>query len=317
MKGFKIFRIFGIDIELHWSWFLVLFYFSWMLAVQVLPQLIPEQSTVAYWFFGVIMFLLLFVSVLIHELAHSKVAQLFKIRIQRITLMFFGGAAQMESVGRKAKEEFLIAIAGPLSSLGVAGIFWALAKFLKTDMALVAVSLSYLFVMNLILAIFNLLPAYPMDGGRVFKTILWAISKNEMWSLKIATRVGQAFGLLMMIAGIFKLGFWFVFIGGFLFLMAPGEYKQLVVKKILESVKAKDVMESIPEAWALENLKGLKEAITCGPDDSLTLVSEKMMREKCIAVFVVKDNEVIGMVPRLEIDGHIQFKIQINARRQN
>jgi len=295
MKGIKIAKIFGIDIELHWSWFLILFYFSWMLAAQVLPQLVPGQSTVAYWFFGVIIVLLLFVSVLIHELAHSKVAQLFKIRIQRITLMFFGGAAQMESVGKKAKEEFLIAIAGPLSSLGVAGIFWALAKFLKTDMALITVSLSYLFIINLLLAVFNLLPAYPMDGGRVFKTILWAISKNEMRSLKIATRVGQAFGILMAIAGIWKLGFWFVFIGGFLFLMAPGEYKQLRVKKILSQIKAKDVMQSVPEIWRSEDLS---RETTCGPDDSLSSVLEKMANKNCSIVFVVENNEILGMITR-------------------
>jgi len=177
--------------------------------------------------------LLLFVSVLVHELAHSKVAQLFKISVERITLTFFGGLAQVNELSKSAKVEFWIAIAGPISSLGVAGIFWVLAKFLKTDMTLVAVSLIYLFVMNLILAIFNLLPAYPMDGGRVFKTILWAISKNEMWSLKIATRVGQSFGLLMLFLGIFKLSLWLMFIGWFLYIMAPAEYnhKQLMAKK--------------------------------------------------------------------------------------
>jgi Zn-dependent protease len=170
MKGFRICRIFGIDIELHWTWFLIFVYFSWMIADQILPHFVPGQSALAYWAFGITMVLLLFVSVLVHELAHSKVAQLFKISVERITLTFFGGLAQIgNELSKSAKVEFWIAIAGPLSSLGMAGIFWALAKFLKTDMMLVAVSLSYLFVMNLILAIFNLLPAYPMDGGRVFK----------------------------------------------------------------------------------------------------------------------------------------------------
>jgi len=234
MKGFKICRIFGIDIELHWSWFFILVYISWAQATQVLPQLVPGQSTAAYWFFGIIIALLLFISVLIHELAHSKVAQLFKISVERITLMFFGGVAQVKELSKSAKVEFWVAIAGPLSSLGIAGIFWALAKFLKTDMVLVTALLSYLFVINLILAIFNLLPAYPMDGGRVFKTILWAISKKEMWSLKIATRVGQIFGLLMVVAGIFKFGFWFVIIGWFLLSMAPAEYRQLVLKQKLD-----------------------------------------------------------------------------------
>lgn len=309
MKGFKIAKIFGIDIEIHWSWFLILFYFSWMLAAQVLPQLIPEQSTVAYWFFGAIIVLLLFVSVLIHELAHSRVAQLFKIRIQKITLLFFGGAAQMESVGRKAKEEFLIAIAGPLSSLGMAGIFWALAKFLKTDMALVAVSLSYLFVMNLILAIFNLLPAYPMDGGRVFKTILWAISKNEMQSLKIATRVGQAFGILMAIAGIWKLGFWFVFIGGFLFLMAPGEYRQLRIKKLLAPIKAREIMVSVPAAFITGDMKTEEFGVTCSVEDSLDVVYKKMKDSKNILIFVLENDVVVGMITLKLINDYLSSKL--------
>lgn len=116
LKSIKIARIFGIDIELHWTWFLALAYFSWVFAHSIFPERVPKQSNIVYWLCGVFTVLMLFASVIFHELAHSKVAQLFKIKIRKITLLILGGMAQAESLGKKAKEEFLIAIAGPLSS---------------------------------------------------------------------------------------------------------------------------------------------------------------------------------------------------------
>lgn len=235
MKGIKICRIFGINIEIHWSWFLVFMYFSYVLASQIFPKRVSEQSSVAYWLCGIITVLMLFVSVLVHELAHSRVAQLFKIPVKRITLLFFGGAAQIESLGKRAKEEFLIAIAGPVSSILMAVLFKFVSDYVHTNTKLVEAVLSYLFFINIVLAVFNLLPAYPMDGGRIFiKTPLWAILKNQLKATKIAGVVGQIFGVLMIIFGILSGAFWFLLIGGFLLLMAPAEYRQLVLKQKLE-----------------------------------------------------------------------------------
>ncbi len=309
MKGFKIARIFGIDIEIHWSWFIVFFLFTYGLATRIFPKLAPEQASIYYWLVGEATTLMLFISVLIHELAHSKVAQLYKISIHRITLLFFGGAAQMESVGRKAKEEFCIAIAGPISSIVMAGIFWVLDHFVKTDIKLLSASLGYLFIINLFLAIFNLLPAYPMDGGRVFKTILWAISKNELMSLKIATRVGQALGILMMIAGIFKLGFWFVLIGWFLFTMAPGEYRQLRIKKLLAPVKAREIMVSVPTAFITGDMKKEEFGETCDVEDGLDIVNKKMKDRKRFLIFVMENDVLVGMIYLNRLNEYIKSKM--------
>ncbi len=295
LKRIKIAKIFGIDIEIHWSWFFILIYAAWMLAGKYFSKVVPGQSSIAYWTCGVITALVLFASVLIHELVHSRVAQLFKIRIQRITLMILGGMAQMESMGKRPKEEFLIAIAGPLSSIVLAIIFRLAAVFLHTNIKLIGAMLFYLSFLNIALAVFNLLPAYPMDGGRIFKTILWALTKNQLKATKIAGIVGQIFGALMIFCGILGWGFMLIFIGYLLILFAPAEYRLLLRQQRMNQLKARDVMKGVPEVWLP---KDMSKEITCGQDESLIVVLEKMKNSGFSIVYVINDNKIVGMITK-------------------
>lgn len=310
MKGWKIFRIFGIDVEIHWSWLIICFLFTWIFT-DYFSRVVPGKSGVVYWLCGAVTFLMFFASVLIHEIAHSLVGRQFGMYFKKITLFIIGGAAQFEGRIKSAKAEFFMALAGPLSSVAVA-IFLILTNLLvnlltKTDIKLVTASLSYLVFINLILAIFNLLPAYPMDGGRIFKAILWAISKKEMWSLKIATRVGQSFGLLMMIAGFFKLGFWFVIIGWFLFIMAPREYHYLRMMRLLTAGKVKEAMDHFDFQVAITDARiDLKNS--CAPEDNLADVVEKMLRNRIPRLYVVDNGKVVGEIFKRSIEEYRRSK---------
>lgn len=239
MNGFKIARIFGIDIKIHPSWFLFFGLVVYVLATGFFPQAIQEQPTHIYWILSAVGALVLFASVLFHELAHSLVAKGFKIPVKQITLFLLGGAAQIEKKTDTAKQEFLIAIAGPLSSFFLAGAFYFLAGLVCTYSVAIGTLFTYLGFINFVLAIFNLLPGYPLDGGRVLKAVLWGISKNELKSLKIASTIGQIIACAFIGWGIYSFciyasggGLWIAFIGWFLFNAAKAEYKQLTMNKI-------------------------------------------------------------------------------------
>lgn len=307
MKGIKIAKIFGIDIELHWSWFLVFLFFSYVLAGSYFPKKIPNQSSWFYYVLGAITVIMLFFSVVVHELSHSRVAQHFKIPIEKITLLFFGGAARLKERTKSAKEEFLMAIAGPLSSAVLAGIFWGLAHFLKTDIKWITVLLVYLVFINLALAIFNLLPAYPMDGGRIFvKSIIWAISKDELKATKWASLIGQFCGIAMLVLGAWRFGLMFMVIGFFLFLMAPVEYRQLIVEKVLAQGKVHKVQDLVITILA----RGVSENESCSPRDNLANVLMKMDKYGHFYLYVVEDSQIIGIVTKSEIEAYIQSKLK-------
>src|SRR3989344_5217711 len=160
----KLFRIFGIDVQLHFSWWLIFIFLSWSLSASFFPSYFPDQQTSTYWIMGVLSALLLFASVLLHELSHSLVAKAKKIKVESITLFFFGGVASIDDEDLKPSTEFLMAVAGPLFSLFLFGVFY-LVYALNGNTFWTAISF-YLYQLNLILAIFNLVPGYPLDGGR-------------------------------------------------------------------------------------------------------------------------------------------------------
>ncbi|MBW2963182.1 site-2 protease family protein [Candidatus Woesearchaeota archaeon] len=236
----KIFRVFGIDIKLHYSWWFVFALLAYALSTSFFPHFYPDLSSKTYWIMGVAATLLLFVSVLLHELTHSLVAKMKKINVESITLFFFGGVAELPTEDLKAWTEFWMALSGPVFSLVLAGVFY-LIHTLNSNIYLTAITF-YLYQLNFILAIFNLLPGYPLDGGRVFRALLTMYYKDIKKATWVASKGGKfvggalAFlGLLGIVTGSWN-GLWFIFLGGFLYFIAGMSYDQVVIKDVLMKV---------------------------------------------------------------------------------
>lgn len=225
LGGIDVARIFGIRLRLDWSWFAVLGLLTWTFATFDFPFRAPGLQPQAYWALGLSSALLLFLSVLIHELAHAVAARSRGIPVERITLFIFGGVAEMRMEARRPIDEFALTIVGPLASLALAGTFWllgraALAVGLESALLLTAT----LARLNLILAVFNMVPAFPLDGGRVLRSILWQVTGDLTRATRWATRVGRLFGWLLIASGAWMFvvygarlaGAWAMFLGWFL-----------------------------------------------------------------------------------------------------
>ena len=248
--GLPIGKLFGISLRLHYSWFFIFALVTWALATGYFPELHPHWSLVTSILAGVITSLLFFGSVLAHELMHGVVAQASGIPVKSITLFIFGGVAQITEEPKEPKVELRIALAGPLTSIVLGGIFWAIWFSLRdtTAEAVTAVAL-WLGWINLLLAGFNLLPGFPLDGGRVLRSILWWRSRNLRWATKLASNMGQGIGFLFIFGGIWLIfsglwfnGLWLAFIGWFLGNAAVGSYRQLTLQQMLQGHAVREIM---------------------------------------------------------------------------
>jgi Zn-dependent protease/predicted transcriptional regulator len=246
-SGTRIFRVLGIDVYLHFSWWFIFILLAYSLATQFFPEAYPGFSKIVYWAIGAIASLLLFISVLLHELTHSLVAKARKVNVESITLFFFGGVASLPSEDVKASTEFWMALSGPVFSLLLAGVLYfvhaqSLPLFWK------AIT-HYLWRINLILGIFNLLPGYPLDGGRVFRSLLRLYYKDIVKATHIASAVGRFLAGLLMAAGFLSVlagelgGVWFIFLGGFLWFVAKAGYQQVLLKRALDSIPLSVLIE--------------------------------------------------------------------------
>src|SRR5438128_2882149 len=263
-QSWQIGRIFGIPLKVHISWFLVFAWFTYGLAEKYFP-LVLTRLRWEYWLLGLGAAFLLFASVLVHELGHSWVALRYRIPIAQITLFIFGGMAQIRREAPTPKAEFLIAIAGPIVSVGVGVGFWLFAVLPGAPPEVTAVS-EHLRNINLMLAIFNLVPGYPLDGGRVLRAALWAWSKNFHKATRQAARAGQGFAVLLMLVGAWDLvaglaigGVWFLLIGAFLYTAAHNTHRQVAFQESLLGLRVGDVMT--PEVVVLESGMTLDEAV--------------------------------------------------------
>ena len=194
-------RIFGISIDLDYSWFLIVGLLTWMLAVSYYPIEFRNWSTGEYWLTGFVTAVLLFVSVLIHEVGHSVIAKRYGLAVPRITLFLFGGVSQLAAEPASASAEFWIAIVGPLLSFALAAFFWKMEPLVTSFQPLFAV-VKYLALLNLILAIFNLIPGFPLDGGRILRAILWQITGRYRRATNVAALTGRFFGFLLIFIGV-------------------------------------------------------------------------------------------------------------------
>jgi Zn-dependent protease/CBS domain-containing protein len=258
-RRLELFRLFGFAIRLDLSWFLVVALISWSLASGVFPPLYPELAPTAYWLMGIAAALGLFASVVLHELAHALVARRFRLTIRGITLFIFGGVAEMESEPPNAEAEFLIAIAGPAASVVVAagclGV-GVLGPILGLPLPLTGV-LMHLAGLNLLLVAFNMIPAFPLDGGRVLRSALWKLKSDLRWATRITTGIGSGFGMALILLGVWRLivahdlvgGLWMLLIGLFLRNAAKIAYKQLLMRRSLEGQPVRRFMR--PEAVAV------------------------------------------------------------------
>lgn len=254
-RGFPLFTIFGFEVKLNLTWLLLGLLITWTLAEGFFPQRYEELATSTYWWMGIAGAVGILFSIVFHELCHSLVARVYGLKMGGITLFMFGGVAEMRHEPKEPKVELLMAGAGPLSSLILAGFCWLLhlaAEALALPVPVTGV-LYYLAIINVALAVFNLIPAYPLDGGRMLRAALWSWRKDIREATRIASRMGSGFGLILILLGALSLlgggfigGMWYILIGLFVRGAAKGSYRQLVVQQLLEGRTARDVMNTDP-----------------------------------------------------------------------
>jgi Zn-dependent protease len=262
--SWRIGRIFGIDIKIDSSWIVIFVLFSWMLAGSYFPSSHPHWSFALKWAMGFLTSLFVFASVLIHELMHSLVAIKQGEKVKSITLFILGGVAQISEEPNEPLKEFSMAIVGPLSSFVLGVLFLLFSLFLPAGAEPFRASASYLAIVNFTLGAFNLLPGFPMDGGRVFRSIIWKVTGDLKKATRIASLAGDGIAYLMIFVGILQFlrgnfgGLWFVLIGWFLHSAATRGYSQVMIKSALEGLKARDLMstdfETVPAGLPVQSL---------------------------------------------------------------
>jgi Zn-dependent protease/predicted transcriptional regulator len=243
--SWKIATIMGIPIRLHYSWLIVFGLITWSLSTYYFPKAAPELPIASYWIKGTLAAVLFFSSICFHELAHSYIARKYNLAVVSITLFIFGGVAQINGEPPNPKAEFRIAIAGPLSSLLLALLFFLVSMNVSGGMEALFV---YLARINFIIAVFNLIPGFPMDGGRVLRSVLWSRTKNFFQATRSAARIGQRIALFFILFGLVSIftgvpgGLWLMIIGWFLYAAAQSSYQLSTLQEILSGVKVRDVM---------------------------------------------------------------------------
>lgn len=246
-NGIRIGRIFGIPIFVHYSWFIIFALITFSLRTQF-AYMHKNWTPAEHWTLGLITSFLFFGSVLFHELSHSIVALRYKVPVKSITLFVFGGVSQIEREGSNPKQEFNIAVAGPASSILLAGIFYVVYRY-SAGAEMVHSAAKWLAWINLALGLFNLAPGFPLDGGRLLRAIAWGVTKNFDRATQIASRAGQALAFILILVGIWQAlngnwigGLWMAFIGWFLLNAAQESYAQVAIRNSLTGVRASDVM---------------------------------------------------------------------------
>lgn len=320
MKGsLRLGRIAGIEIGIHYTWLLAFALIAWSLAMGFFRQASPGYSLGTYWIVGIVAALLLFLSVLLHELAHSLVAQARGIPVRSITLFIFGGVSNLEEEAERPAVEFAMAIVGPLTSLVLALIFWIMFQAMQPDVSLagffrfggwlpqeniVAATLFYLALINALLAAFNILPGFPLDGGRVLRSILWSSTHDFVKATNIAATMGRFFGwgfiaygvyVVLFTPGGFLNGLWFAFIGWFLSNAADSSRQEATLREHLTGARVKDVMYAGQESISPK---------TTVADVVYGIFQQRFRR----AVPVCQNNRPVGIVTITDVKGLPQEK---------
>lgn len=310
-KGYKILNLFGIEIKVDPSWLFIFLLVTFNLAVGVFPALHPQWGAALSWGVGVAASVLFFSSVLAHELAHSLVARSKGLPITEITLFIFGGVSNIEREPETPGAEFVMALAGPLTSIVLGIIFLFIGNFLVGGLGLIAQNpqqallgvgpLATLFIwlgpINILLGFFNLIPGFPLDGGRLLRAILWAATNNLKKATRWASWAGQVFGWIFIFIGVFMAlgipvpffgrglfgGLWLLFIGWFLSNLASQGYRQVLLEDVLRDVRTSTLMRPMFS--------------TVSPEVSVSsLVNEHIMGTEDRAFLVIDGGDLRGIV---------------------
>lgn len=282
-------RILGIPIGLDYSWFLIFGLVTWSLASSYFPAEFKGWPVAQYWIVGAVTAILMFASVLLHELGHAVVARLYKIPVRSITLFIFGGVARMGSEPPNATSEFWIALAGPATSLALAVLFGLLQPLAGAFEQLLAV-FKYLAYINASVAIFNLIPGFPLDGGRVFRAVVWAVTHNLRQATFIAAYLGRVIAYLLIAFGVSQLfvgqlgnGLWIAFIGWFLENAASAQIQQQTLHDLLSGHRVSSVMR--------------RDYASVGPADNLEqVINEHFLGRGRRCLVVERDKLVVGLL---------------------
>lgn len=287
-------KFYGIDVNLHISWFLIFLLLTLSLAINWFPQLFAGWSTGTYWITAVIAVLLLFVGVLLHEIAHALIARAHGLTVKGITLFIFGGVAEIDQNAQRPGTEFQIAIAGPIVSGLIAGVAFLLEFPLRGSGTPMVALLNYLAITNLLLGVFNLIPGFPLDGGRVLRALLWKLTGDVRRATRFASIAGQGCGYLFMLLGValffmgnFFSGLWLIFIGWFLLHAARAAKEQVTVEANLQGIAVRQVMQ--PSTGVPANISLLK------------LVNEYFLPQGMRAAPVLQGEYLVGLITLREI----------------
>jgi Zn-dependent protease/CBS domain-containing protein len=291
-RSFKLITLFNIPVEVNYSWFIILGLVLFTLAHGYFPVTNPDLPEAAYWLMAAVAALLLFASLLAHEFSHSLVAIRNDLPIHGITLFVFGGVAHLEKEPATPAVEFKMAAAGPAMSFFLALVFLALTQtFYSLGLPNYIVSIcNYLFLINLTVGTFNLIPGFPLDGGRVLRSIVWHFTKNLRQATRIASFFGKSFAFILIVYGLLNLfsgslitGIWFIFIGLFLQEAAGTSYQQIILKRALTGVHVENVMTrsvvTVPAELTIDKL-----------------VDDYFFRFRYTSFPVVKDDLLLGLV---------------------
>jgi len=295
----NILEIAGFKIRIDPSWLLIAALIVWSLSAAYFPHELPGYSPYYYVALAVIAMLGLFASLILHELSHSLVARRFGLRVGGITLFVFGGVAELEQEPESPKSELWIALAGPAMSLLLAGLF-LIASIMLNGSGIskpLEIVFTYLALINFILAVFNLVPAFPLDGGRVLRALLWQYKNDLLWATRIASGFGTVFGIFLIVTGVLSMfssssttGLWQVLIGFFVVNASRSSYRQLMIKTALQDHTVRNLMSSTPQ-------------VANASDTVQKTVDELMLRYHKSFIPVMIGNRLVGYVDTTAVNG--------------